>query len=410
MTYPRFVADKDFIDMDSTVPEIEQLRAMLGNLTRIHLLTANKFADFDALIRAYIEAGIDVFGLETGIVSKITVDGSYEVCDVVSPLDVLHKGQIFPLEDTYCREVAKSHQVIGFPEVGKLEYMKCHPVYQNLQLEAYLSAPIFVEDQLFGTFNFTSTQARGRGFSEHERDLVTLMANSIGAYILLRSKEEKLIRLNEKIKRFVGYVAHDLRNPLGAIIGLAKLGKRDGVKEERMQAIIHRISDSAETALELVTTILENAALSTGKITLDKSSADLRELITEAIESVHHFAHEEDIRFNLEIEANVTVLCDVNRIHQSLTNLLINAIKYSPRSGEVKLALFSEKDPSRYRVKVENSIDQERVNSSAEWSRTYDSVGFGLDIVSEVLNAHDELLTVTESPSLYVVEFTLTKA
>jgi signal transduction histidine kinase len=111
--------------------------------------------------------------------------------------------------------------------------MNCHPAYQNLKLEAYLSAPIFVERYLYGTLNFTSTESRANGFSRHKHDLIALMANSIGNYIMLRQKEEELVDLNKRIKRFVGYLAHDLRNPIGSIIGLAQMACKHTITDER---------------------------------------------------------------------------------------------------------------------------------------------------------------------------------
>ena len=290
--YPGFVDDATFVRMDDSVPENEQLRGMLANLTRIHLLTADKFDSFDALIHEYLLAGTDVFGLETGIVSQISEDEIYTICDVVSPLDVLSKHMQFPLHDTYCKEVFATRSVLGFPEVGKLDYMECHPVYENLKLEAYLSAPIFVEDRLFGTLNFTSTQPRVKGFSKHEHDLILLMANSIGAYILLREKEQKLLDLNDKMKRFVGYVAHDLRNPLGSIIGFARIAEKPKTTDERKNRIIHTIGEEAARALELVSTILESAALRTGKITLDKSVIQSKILLSKVLDSVGPFAQD----------------------------------------------------------------------------------------------------------------------
>ena len=156
MNYPQFVENNTYIAQDASRSEVDQLKAMLSNLTRVHLLSAANFDSFDNLIHEYLLAGIEVFGLETGIVSEITGD-SYRICDVISPLDILEKNQVFELKDTYCSEVVRSGMILGFPEVGKLEYMSCHPVYQNLKLEAYLSAPILVEGELFGTLNFTST-------------------------------------------------------------------------------------------------------------------------------------------------------------------------------------------------------------------------------------------------------------
>jgi len=405
MIYPSFVEDQAYLDMDSTVSEKEQLQAMLSNLTRIHLLTANKFDSLDDLIREYLISGIEVFGLETGIVSQVSEEGVYRVCDVISPLEVLHKGQEFMLEDTYCREVVRSQQVLGFPEVGRLDYMNCHPVYQNLKLEAYLSAPIFVGDSLFGTLNFTSICARTRGFSQHEHNLILLMANSIGSFILIRNKEDRLVALNEKMKRFVGYVAHDLRSPLGSIIGYARMGARDGLSEERLRDIVKKIQQPAERALEFVSTILENAALSTGKLCLVITPVPVDRLLEEVIEAVAIFSHASSVTIHLACDGDVMVECDAKRMHQSLTNLLINAIKYTPKQG--KVSVTAQALGEECQISISNLIASEADVKSSEYERLYGSVGFGLDIVREVLNAHNTKLDLTEEGNTYNATFSL---
>ncbi|UZE96798.1 GAF domain-containing sensor histidine kinase [Alkalimarinus alittae] len=403
MKYPSFVDDQAYIDMDATMPEVDQLRAMLNNLTRIHLLTANKFDSFDDLIREYLIAGIDVFGLETGIVSEIDEDGRYHVCDVVSPLEELEKGQVFELNDTYCREVVRSHQVLGFPEVGALAFMNCHPVYLNLKLEAYLSAPIFVGEKLFGTLNFTSIKPRVRGFSIQEHNLIKLMANSIGAFILLRNNNDKLVALNDRMKRLVGYVSHDLRNPLGSIISLSKLAMREGLSKERLQDIVRALVDPAEKALELVSSILEYAALGTGKITLDKQVVCAQTMLEEAVNSVSHFILDSNVAVKYSCDASLKVECDANRMHQTLTNLLINAVKYSPENSYILLS--AEEENGGCEIKITNNVVKNGENESLESQSVYGSVGFGLDIVNEVLNAHGVTMTKHQTPTHFTIAF-----
>ncbi|MCW8988624.1 MAG: GAF domain-containing protein, partial [Gammaproteobacteria bacterium] len=204
MKYPEFIKSKIFYSLDKSKSETEQLAGLSENLKTLHQLSSRHFDSFEDLIASYLKAGIDIFQMETGIVSEIINDKDYIIKDVISPLDVLEAGSKFELEGTYCREVHKTKKVIGLPHVGEIEEMKGHPVYQNLKLEAYISAPIFVHDVLFGTLNFTSLAPRENGFSEHEHDLISLMANAIGNFILLQNKENSLLQLNERLKKLVG--------------------------------------------------------------------------------------------------------------------------------------------------------------------------------------------------------------
>lgn len=175
MKYPEFVENEKFNSLHDNLSEVELLRKFSENLKVIHTLTTSHYTDFNQLIKEYLEAGVKIFGMDIGIVSNIQGQ-DYFVCDAVTPDNSLGEGDKFELEGTYCREVVKSLKVIGLPHVGSLEEMKSHPVYQNMKLESYISAPIFKEGKIFGTLNFSSTKIRDFGFSEQERDLISMMA------------------------------------------------------------------------------------------------------------------------------------------------------------------------------------------------------------------------------------------
>lgn len=191
MQYPKFINENDFLRLHDGLSEIELLKQFSSNLKLIHKLTTSHYSDFKLLIKDYLEAGLKIFDMEIGIVSK--VDGQdYIICDAISPDNSLSQGDKFQVEGTYCREVISTGKVVGFPHVGNIEEMKNHPVYQNMKLESYISAPIYKDDIIFGTLNFSSTKIRTHGFTELEKELIEMMANSIETFLLLREKEEKL--------------------------------------------------------------------------------------------------------------------------------------------------------------------------------------------------------------------------
>lgn len=282
--YPDFVEDIRFDRMHAERSKEEQLSAMLQNLKQVFALTTQKYEDLSQLIHAILMAGTSIFDLETGIVSRIEGE-QYTVLDVVSPLDAISPGDVFPVEGTYCREVFHSGKVLGFPQVGELLFMQDHPVYQNLKLESYLSAPIWIDEHIYGTLNFTSQTPRPNGFSEHERDLITLMADAIANFILIRDREEKLNSANQKLKKFVGFVAHDLRNPLGCIQSLAKQGIKPTTSTERRSDILNRVRNLATVTLEFVHSVLELSALGSGKIAPHIAPIKLKPIVAFAEES-----------------------------------------------------------------------------------------------------------------------------
>ncbi len=403
--YPAFVPDNEFISMHASQSEDQLSAAMLANLKQVFRMTTKHYAELDQLVAATLDAGIQIFDLETGIVSRIEGD-QYTVLDVVSPLEVIERGSVFELEGTYCNEVFCSGRVLGFPVVGNLPYMQDHPVYQNLKLEAYLSAPIWIDGVIYGTLNFSSRQPRHHGFSEHERDLITLMAEAIANFVLIRDRENKLQEANKNLKKFVGFVAHDLRNPIGGISSFAALASAPKVAEERRNLALKRISTLSNTALELVHSVLELSALGAGKITPSMDTLRLRDCIAEAISATEELASSKSMTIAYTEFESDTVMADPTLLKQVLINLLMNAIKYSPKESRIQVTHSVEQNA------ISTSIKNSTQHATADETIAdrYKSVGFGLDIASEILSAHASELMIEESELQYCASFQLPAA
>ncbi len=128
--------------------------------------------------RACLEEGYRRLRLELGIVSRISGD-TYEIF-ALFPGDVFARGDHFPLDQTYCREVVELGQVVAHTEYKGEWGLSRHPLYVLLPLEAYLGAPIRVRGVVWGTVNFSSHTRRKR-FSSEEVAYVSTLAERIGA-------------------------------------------------------------------------------------------------------------------------------------------------------------------------------------------------------------------------------------
>ena len=400
--YPKFIAAPLYGAMHANLNREQQLAGMLQNLKHVFEITTRQYDDQSQLIRAVIEAGTQIFKLETGIVSRIE-NNEYTVLDVVTPLAGLATGDVFPVEGTYCREVVKSGQVLGFPYVGNLSYMVDHPVYQNMQLEAYLSAPIWVDGEIVGTLNFTSKHHREEGFSTHEKDMITMMANALATFMLVRNREEQLASANNQLKKFVGYVAHDLRNPLGGIQSLATQALKPNTPDGRRDEALSRIQNLSSVTLDFVHSILEISALGTGRIEPKIQSVQLLpalQVIEANLEELCALKHSHVL---LSCDAHIHVLADPTLLNQAISNLLANALKYSPEQEGITVAV-SCKDALCY-ISIQNP--KEQVHPKMDDISRYRSYGFGLDIASEIIKAHGSQLTLNDAPESFTATFTL---
>jgi len=397
MKYPKFVNDETFYSLHDGLKEVDLLKQFASNLKTIHNLTTKHYQDFDSLIKEYLIAGSRIFNLEFGIVSNINGE-EYLVCDAVSPENVLEPGAIFELEGTYCREVIYTKRVIGFPHVGSIEEMKGHPVYINMKLESYISAPIFKGSEIFGTLNFSSTRIRRNGFSEYERELISMMANAIGSFLLLKDREEKLASANTRIKKLTGFVAHDLRTPLGNIVGLAALiPDLDKSEAGEMSKEIIKISSES---MEMVQTILESAILGEGSLQLEKGLGLLGEEFKKSLN--HHSTAIEAAKINFDIQDDRTqVSFDEKRMSQVFNNLVGNCCKYTKSGTTVEVDISKQGEFVFF--KMSSIINNE--NKQGDENFLMRSYGLGNEIIDQVLKLHSSQLQIENDGERYIASF-----
>lgn len=198
------------------MPPIEKATPTSGQvladrLRELHRLSVSDHENFKALYHDYLQTGIRLLGLKVGIVSRIDKRG-YTVL-AVAPADAgFTAGDEFKVEDTYCKWVVDEACTVAVEAVGEDPDRRDHPVYLNAKLESYLASPIWVDGQIYGTLNFTHTERRNVGFSSDDKELVELMALSIGQIIerdlLDQQRAIATQRMQENIDLFESAFSH----------------------------------------------------------------------------------------------------------------------------------------------------------------------------------------------------------
>jgi GAF domain-containing protein len=125
-----------------------------------------------------ITEGLEFFSLSMGIVSQIDND-SYEIMAVKSDTNVFVPGEIFPLQKTYCRDVVEKRETIALTNIRGGPKVRAHPLYEQLTLEALISAPIYKGGEIWGTLNFSSMQVRPQPFTNDDIQLIESRADKI---------------------------------------------------------------------------------------------------------------------------------------------------------------------------------------------------------------------------------------
>jgi signal transduction histidine kinase len=215
----------------------------------------------------------------------------------------------------------------------------------------------------------------------------------------LSLKNIELSRLNVQKNQFLGIAAHDLRNPLGGIIGYTELLLDETVKLDpeyrEILTIIHR---SGNYMLQLINDLLDITKIESGTLVLDLVSMDLADLVRRNVSLNQVIASRKGIRIEFTAEAALPeIQADAARLEQILNNLIGNAVKYSGSGSVVKVDLKREGDQAIILVSdCGLGIPPEQIDTlfkpfatgKARGTAGEKSTGLGLAIVRKIVSAH----------------------
>jgi signal transduction histidine kinase len=206
---------------------------------------------------------------------------------------------------------------------------------------------------------------------------------------------------------FLGGVAHDLRNPLGALkLAVDSIAPDEPLPPEpqlrRMLAIIHRQIGHLD---RMVTDFLDITKIEAGKLELEVGEHDLRDIVAGAAEL---FTAAERERFAVTMPDHpVAVRCDATRIGQAITNLFSNALKYSPPNVPIELTVREHADDVTIAV-TDHGVgipreDLQRIFEPFRRGATRSTVpgtGLGLYNVRRIVHAHAGRIDVESVPAV----------
>jgi len=200
--------------------------------------------------------------------------------------------------------------------------------------------------------------------------------------------------------KFIQMTIHDLRNPLTVVIGLTNLMKMDTDKNSENYEYMNLIIESSELMLNMVNELLNTAKLEGGKLNLKRESIDMNVLMQKVIDKNRRHAYEkgQEIHFIPESFDACEISSDNIRVQEIADNLLNNAIKYSPRGGNIFVTLKQYNQSSSHYIRFEikdegpGMTDEDKLNLFGKFQRLSaiptggePSSGLGLSIVKQLL-------------------------
>lgn len=159
---------------------------------------------------------------------------------------------------------------------------------------------------------------------------------------LLQKREDRLAELDRLKSEFVSTVSHELRTPLTTIKALTRLLMRDGLDETKRREYIETISVECDRQIDFVLNLLDLSRIEGGVMRVTHERVDVEEVISSVVKSETRSA--EKRRHELRVEPNpVPPACgDPKELRRVLSNIVENAIKYTPDGGRIILSARQE--------------------------------------------------------------------
>lgn len=246
-------------------------------------------------------------------------------------------------------------------------------------------------------------------------------ARAVEALVSVRSMNETLQSANRKITelfnktkeldalktQFFANVSHELRTPLTLILGPAErlLASDDLGEEQRRQ--LGFIDRNARVLLQQVNDLLEASKLEAGKVELQYTEVDLAEVVRLVTGQFEVLAADSGITFRALADDPIVAHVDVAELERAVTNLVANALKFTPSGGNVRVQLW--RDGRRAVVEVADSgpgvaiehrdaIFERFHQVEGGATRRFGGTGLGLAIARDVVRLHGGTLEVTDAP------------
>ncbi len=225
------------------------------------------------------------------------------------------------------------------------------------------------------------------------------LAESREKQSLLEAKSAELERINEAKSRFLAMVSHELRTPLTAISAYTDILARNRANNlaEKQLGQLGVIRRNATHLNRLISDLLDISKTESSAFSLTKANFDLGEMVIELVESLGPLVSGKDQQITADVTEGIELTADKEKIRQVISNLVENAVKYSPVGADIdiEISMVDEKaeiviSDNGYGISTD---DQGHIFDTFFRSRTDENwevpgTGLGLALVKRIVSMH----------------------
>jgi signal transduction histidine kinase/CheY-like chemotaxis protein len=269
---------------------------------------------------------------------------------------------------------------------------------------SWLVVPLLIKSNIIGTMTIAWSESQ-RHYSSWDLLLVSELARRAASaidnaqlYELSRTQHAIAEAATRTKDEFVAVVTHELRTPLNVIIGWIRLLRSGSVADKTREHALEVIERNANAQSQLVADLLDISRVLTGKVRLEPAQVDLAHLLALVLEDARLAIESKRLQLHTDIADSGTLMRgDAERLKQIVWNLLLNAIKFTPKGGQIWVTL------RRVESDLELTFKDNGVGLAADFmpylfdsfrqfdakiTRMHGGLGIGLSITKHLVELH----------------------
>jgi signal transduction histidine kinase/ABC-type amino acid transport substrate-binding protein len=244
--------------------------------------------------------------------------------------------------------LAALHKVISAGQIvnGPISFLPlaAQQIFQKHNTLSLLAIPVSLADKQWGFITFSDCH-QARHFSVNEENILRstclLLINAITREQMLQAISdglEKAQAASRAKSEFLANMSHEIRTPMNAIIGMTNIAQTYGNPAETTRCL-QKVSDASKHLLGVINDILDMSKIEANKLELSFVTFDLGTMFEKVVGVVAHLIEQRQQNFTRRIDPAIPsgLLGDEQRLSQVVTNLLGNAVKFTPAQGSISL-------------------------------------------------------------------------
>ena len=319
------------------------------------------------------------------------------------------KGEVKDDIGRFPRAVGLLGWVARQGQVMRLSDLRENPIFRGFpdkhpDMQAFLGVPIRFQGRAIGNL-YLARKPGKESFTEYDQKAVELLTANAGVVLENSRLQRELMKAISAREDILAIVSHDLKNPVSAIRLSSDLLSRKAPVGEDGDAIRRHSGDirtSANQMLRMIGDLLDAASVEAGRIQVNLKVQAARSLLENLDSQFRSLAEEREINLAIETpDEDFSLYCDADRIYQVFSNLIGNALKFTPPNGTVRLSHHLLPGAVKFSVSdtgagirsedLEHLFDRYWQVKGTKQKGT----GLGLYIAKGIVEAHDGTMEVS---------------